>query len=236
MNSSKMPLIAVFGSRADKRKMQGIRTTYMNSVSLFGGIPVLAPMCASREAYRELAERCDGFLFAGGVDVHPKHYGESLLPECGEIDEERDESELLALGEILKTKKPVLGICRGIQILAVATGGTLYQDLPSQKPSDIIHSQKEPSSEKTHTVTIEKGSILENIFGETSFKTNSFHHQAVKTTTLTVSARADDGVIEGIEDRSHPYFVGVQWHPEFMTVTDVRSRSLFESFSDACKK
>ncbi len=230
-----MPLIAVFGSRADKRRMQGIRINYMNSISVSGGLPVLAPMCASREAYRELANRCDGFLFAGGVDVHPKHYGEALLPECGEIDDERDESELLALGEILKTEKPVLGICRGIQILAVATGGTLYQDLPSQKPSDIIHAQKEPSFEGTHTVTVEEGSILADIFGSESFKTNSFHHQAVKSTALTVSARADDGVIEGIEDRSHPFLVGVQWHPEFTTVSDEQSRRLFKAFVDKCK-
>ncbi len=231
----KIPMIAVFGSRADKLRMQGIRLNYMASIALAGGLPVLAPMCASRELYRELAERCDGFLFAGGVDVHPKYYGETCLPECGEVDPERDESEMLALLEILETGKPILGICRGIQSIAVATGGKLWQDLPSQIPSDIKHAQSEPASSGTHEVCVEKGSRLYEIFGSERFMTNSFHHQAVKETPLVASAHTSDGVIEGIEDPSHPFLVAVQWHPEHTTVSNEQSRRLFSAFVKACR-
>ncbi len=232
--TGKKPLIAVFGSRADKRKMQGINITYMTSISLAGGIPVLAPMYASSNDYARIAESFDGFLFAGGVDIHPKHYGEELLPECGEIDLDRDLSELNAMAEIRKTGKPILGICRGIQSIAVAHGGKLYQDLPSQHPSDILHKQTEDTSVKTHTVRVKEGTKLFEVFGECEFKVNSFHHQAVKETSLTVSIEAPDGTIEGIEDPTHPFLVAVQWHPEYLTASDDRSRRLFEAFVKAC--
>ncbi len=234
MKKRKKPLIAVFGSRADEGRMQGVRLEYMRAIAEAGGLPVLAPMMASKEVCRDIAERFDGFLFAGGVDLDPALFGEERHALCGEIDHLRDECELCAMEEILKTKKAVLGICRGIQTMAVARRGTLWQDLPSQRPSNISHAQKEPPTTRTHTVRIEDGTLLHRIFGQREIAVNSFHHQAVKDTTLLISATSPDGVTEGIEDPDHPFFLGVQWHPE-RTLGDGVSEKIFRAFCEASK-
>ena len=236
MNSDRQPVIGVFGSRVNSRTMQGVRINYMTSISAAGGIPVLMPMYVSREEYARLADMFDGFLFAGGDDIHPSRYGEPILPECGAIDTERDDSEMLAFPEVYRTKKPILGICRGIQTLCVATGGSLIQDIPSATGTAVAHQQKAPGNEMTHYVTLDRSSLLYRITGTDRYKVNSFHHQAVKTTTLTVCGRSEDGIVEVIEDRTHPFFIGVQWHPEYMSVSDEPSRRLFSAFVDACRK
>ena len=228
----KRPFIAVFGSRADEGRMQGVRINYMNAIEEAGGLPVLAPMIAKRETYADLVSRCDGFFFAGGVDIEPSLYGEEKHARCGEIDGLRDECELLAMEEIVKTGKAVLGVCRGIQLMAVATGGTLWQDIPSQIRTDILHAQKEPPSIPTHSIRIADGSLLYKILGEREIRVNSAHHQAVKETELAVCAVTPDGVIEGIEDPSRPFFLGVQWHPEY-TLGDGVSERLFKAFCEA---
>lgn len=236
MNNDRQPVIGVFGSRTDSRAMQCVRINYLTSISAAGGIPLLMPMFASQEEYIRLAEMLDGFLFSGGVDIHPSRYGERILPECGEIDTDRDESEFSAFPIFYQTKKPILGICRGIQSLCVATGGTLIQDIPSATGTNIAHQQKAPSHEMTHYVELDPASKLYEITGQDRFMVNSFHHQAVKTTTLTVSGHSEDGIIEVIEDREHPFLIGVQWHPEYMSVSDEPSRKLFAAFVDACRK
>lgn len=229
------PLIAVFGSRSDEGRMQGIRINYMSAIAEAGGIPVLAPMIAKRETYVDLARRCDGFFFAGGIDIEPSLYGEERQAECGEADSLRDECELLAMKEILKTGKAVLGVCRGIQTMAVTLGGTLWQDIPSQIRTDILHAQKEPPAFPTHKVRIADGSLLYNILGREEIAVNSAHHQAVKKTALSVSAIAPDGVIEAIEDSDRPFFLGVQWHPEY-TLGDGVSERIFKEFCEAARK
>lgn len=234
MEKRKKPLIAVFGSRTDEGRMQGIRINYMKAIKSSGGIPLLAPIIPSKEMYAAIAESCDGFLFAGGVDLAPSLYGEEKLTKCGEIDALRDECELCALEEIVKTRKAVLGICRGIQTIAVARGGTLWQDLPSQRGSEISHAQKEPPTHPTHTVKADNGTLLFKILGQREIAVNSFHHQAVKSTNLSVSATAPDGVIEAIEDPSLPFFLGVQWHPEY-TIDDGVSERIFRAFCEAAK-
>ena len=236
MKANNQPVIGIFGSRNDPKTMQCIRINYMTSISAAGGIPLLMPMYASREEYARLADMLDGFLFAGGDDIHPSRYGEIILPECGAIDIERDESEMIAFPEVYKTGKPILGICRGIQTLCVATGGTLIQDIPSATGTRIAHQQKAPGSEMTHYVSLDRSSLLYSITGIDRYKVNSFHHQAVKTTSLQVSGHSEDGIIEVIEDRSHPFLIGVQWHPEYMSVSDEPSRRLFAAFVDACRK
>lgn len=236
MNNNRQPIIGVLASRNDAKTMQCVRINYLTSITAAGGIPVLLPMFASHEEYARLAEMLDGFLFAGGDDIHPSRYGEVVLPECGAIDPDRDESELCAFPIFYETKKPILGICRGIQTLCVATGGTLIQDIPSATGTSVAHQQKAPSCEMTHYVEIDRASKFFEIVGQERFKVNSFHHQAVKTTTLTVSGHSEDGIIEVIEDRTHPFLIGVQWHPEFMSVSDEPSRKLFAAFVDACRK
>ena len=229
------PVIAVFGSRAANRKVQIIRVNYMTSLANAGAIPILAPMFATEEDYKQLSCIADGFFFSGGVDIHPHRYGREVREECGEIDEERDQSEFDAFSAIKETGKPVFGVCRGIQTLNVLRGGTLWQDLPSQRPSDLIHSQKTVGSVRTHGVRVEKGTLLYDIVGKESFDVNSFHHQAVRTTNLTVSAYATDGLIEAVEDADHKFFLGVQWHPEYTSEIDEESAKLFKAFVDSAK-
>lgn len=233
---NKKPLIAVFGSRSDNKKMQIIRINYMTSLSDAGALPILSPMFASVEDYAQLVALADGFFFAGGVDIDPHRYGEEVLEECGEIDYERDRSEFDVYSEIKKTGKPVFGVCRGIQMLNVVSGGRLWQDLPSQVGKSVIHSQKALGKERTHKVLVEEDSLLFDIVGKREFDVNSFHHQAVKTTNLKISAKAPDGVTEAIEDPSHPFFLGVQWHPEYTTKVDEESAKLFAAFVDAARK
>lgn len=232
----KKPLIAVFGSRSDNKKLQIIRINYLTSLSDAGALPVLAPMFASVEDYAQLAETADGFFFAGGVDIHPHRYGEEVLEECGEIDTERDRSEFDFYSVIKDSKKPVFGVCRGIQTMNVMRGGTLWQDVRTQKPSETVHSQKALGKERTHKVKAVRDSLLFDIVGKEEFDVNSFHHQAVKSTRLKISAYAEDGLVEAIEDEDHPFFLGVQWHPEYTTAIDEESRRLFSAFVSAAKK
>lgn len=234
-NNTKKPLVAVFGSQSDNKRMQVIRTNYLTSISAAGGIPFLVPMFASKEDYRQIAETADGFFFAGGVDIRPSFYKEETLPECGEIDDDRDHSEFSALEEIKKTEKPMFGVCRGIQVLNVFGGGTLWQDIPAQCNGNIFHSQKESVNERTHEVIINKDSMLYDIVKKDRISVNSFHHQAVKDTPFTVSARAEDGIIEAIEDQSNRFFLGVQWHPEHTFDVDDESKKLFSAFVSAIK-
>ncbi len=232
----KKPIVLIFCSRSDNRKMHMLRTNYMTSLSNEGLIPIIAPMFATREDYAELCAMADGFLFSGGADVHPSRYGEEVLPVCGEIDETRDKSEYDALPEAIATGKPIFAICRGIQLLGAFTGGKLYQDLPSQRPSDVLHSQNEDPSVCSHGVSIKKGTLLYSIIGKEEIRVNSFHHQAIRETSLSVCAYSEDGVIEGVEDPSHPFFLGVQWHPEHTAHCDEDSRVLFSAFADAVRK
>lgn len=231
----KKPLIAVFGSRSDNKSLQIIRINYMKSLSDAGAVPVLAPMFATPSDYAQIADMADGFLLAGGVDIDPHRYGEEVLEECGEIDYERDRSEFDLYSVIKDMKKPVFGICRGIQTMNVMRGGTLWQDIPSQRPSGTVHSQKALGKERTHTVRAEEDSLLFDIVGKKEFAVNSFHHQAVKDTSLKISAYAEDGLIEAIEDPSLPFFLGVQWHPEYTTSVDEESRRLFSAFVSAAR-
>lgn len=233
--SNKRPIIAVFGSHSSAKKTQNIRVNYLTSLSNAGALPLLAPIFASKEEYEQLASLADGFLFSGGVDIEPYRYGTEKLDCCGETDPDRDQSEFDVYEAIKDTGKPVFGICRGIQTLNVLRGGTLWQDIPSQKPSKTVHSQKEKGSERTHLVTVEKGTLLHDIVKKTEFAVNSFHHQAVMDTTLTISAHAEDGIIEAVEDSKHPFFLGVQWHPEYTTEIDEESARLFKAFVDASR-
>lgn len=233
--SNKRPIIAVFGSHSSVKKNQNIRVNYLTSLSNAGALPLLAPIFASKEEYEQLASLADGFFFSGGVDIEPYRYNEEKLACCGETDPDRDQSEFDAYSAIANTGKPIFGVCRGIQTLNVLRGGTLWQDIPSQTNSNVIHSQKESGSERTHLVTVEKGTLLHEIVKKTEFSVNSFHHQAVKDTELTASAYAADGIIEAVEDSSHPFFLGVQWHPEYTTEIDEESARLFKAFVDASK-
>ena len=195
----------------------------------------------------------DGFLFTGGNDIVTVRFGEQTLAGCGESDEERDEMEIRLCRAAVQAGKPVFGICRGIQLMNVALGGTLWQDLPSQfrARSDapkLAHQQPSKGKIVSHLVQVEEGSLLEKILkkdGETRNRiwVNSFHHQAVQTLAQGCEAVAysQDGVVEAIEMPSYRnFFLGVQWHPEYMAVESApedwnrAAKSLFKGFAEAC--
>jgi putative glutamine amidotransferase len=197
---------------------------------------VLTP-AHSKSAIRSILAACAGLVLSGGEDVDPARYGEKPSPALGTIMPERDEMEYRALEAAFEMDLPVFAICRGVQVLNVYMGGTLYQDLASEQPTDVLHEQVTPWSSKSHHVRIESDSLLCRIVQADSIHINSFHHQAIKKVApgLRVTARAEDGLIEAVESETHDWIVGVQWHPERheASASDMDpDRRLFAAFRD----
>lgn len=180
--------------------------------------------------------KCDGLLLSGGEDVNPAYYGQTPTEKCGEIVKERDHIEIEMLKAFLPTGKPVLGICRGEQLMNVFFGGTLHQDIVDL--SKCNHNDYPRKDLGNHSVSITAGTKLAKIIGKQSLRVNSLHHQAVDTPApcLIVNAISEDGIIEGVEHANHPFCIGVQWHPEHMVGFVKRQRRIFDAFVSACRK
>jgi putative glutamine amidotransferase len=213
---------------------------YVDAVAQAGGVPaVLPPVAASVET---LLSGLDGLLLSGGTDLHPSYYGEEPHPELNETIPERDEFEMALLEGALGRRIPVFGICRGLQVINAALGGTLYQDLPSQLGGEVLlgHRQVTPKWEPTHEVAVSAGSQVARILGSREFKVNSYHHQAVKdlASGLVAVAHSPDGVVEAIEHRdlSERWLVGVQWHAEAMRDNGSEHRNLFAAHVAAAER
>jgi len=205
---------------------------YSQAILHAGGAPVIVPAAQDRKSLTRILSALQGLILSGGPDVHPRRYGEEPLAGLGEVDEALDHMELLAAELAIEKNLPLLGICRGIQVLNVALGGTLYQDISSQVPESICHTPKTDKAVNTHTVNIEPGSRLHKLIGRREIWVNGKHHQALKglATGLVVAARAKDGVIEAVELAGKRFAVGVQWHPEGTWRDDLQSKKLFRSF------
>lgn len=231
------PVIGVTPWYDYDKSMTYIRKGYIEGIDKAGGLPVILPVATSNEMLDEIVERFDGFLLSGGPDVDAKYYEESNLIFNGEISPYRDYMEIYITQKAIGCNKPVLGICRGIQIMNAAMGGTLYQDIYSQiEGKNIIkHSQNAPRWYPTHNVELVKDSIIWNTFKKDIIGVNSFHHQAVKDAApgFKVTSRSADGIIESIEYIEHVFAVGVQWHPELMWQEDEIFLNLFRSFVEA---
>jgi putative glutamine amidotransferase len=245
-NTARSPVIGII-SRNDHSAMwkgyalcgQGL--SYVRSVALAGGVPLIIPLELGESAWRRIYERLDGLLFPGGVDVNPLYYGEEPHPRLGKVDDPLDQAELILARWAIEDHFPLLAICRGIQLINVAAGGSLYQDLPAQLPDAFPHACNAPTyprEYRAHAVHIESGSRLATAMGTTQCKTNSRHHQAVKDLApgFIMTARAPDGVIEGIEHTAAPFIVGVQWHPESLTATDPQMLAIFEALVEASRQ
>ncbi|MGQ9732008.1 MAG: gamma-glutamyl-gamma-aminobutyrate hydrolase family protein [Candidatus Zipacnadales bacterium] len=208
---------------------------YSDAIRRAGGVPLLVPLTDDGKCVRAAIAVAAGLLITGGVDIDPKVYGESRLPQCGEIDCLRDATDRWAIAEACARGLPVLGICRGIQSLAAFQGGTLYQDIPTQLKGALCHQQKAPRDQATHEVRVTPGTLVARIMGTHSLSVNSFHHQAVKDLPagFRVSAKAPDGVIEAIEATDRAFQIGVQWHPEEMAIVDSPHLTLFRAFVSA---
>ena len=235
----KKPVIGISGSLIidDAGSFAGYKRSYVNndyilSVIRNGGIPFIIPFNENEEVIKAQMEMIDGLLLSGGQDVAPKNYGEEPTPKLGDIFPERDDFEYGLLKSALEAKKPVLGICRGSQIINTYFNGSLYQDLSYIGKDVLKHNQVNSPSMVTHSVTIDKSSKLFDIFGEEKIMVNSFHHQAVKKVGegLVKAAKAPDGIVEAIEKTDYPFLVAVQWHPEMLQNSVDMMNKLFLRF------
>ena len=210
---------------------------YPEAVLRAGGLPVMLPLTAEESAWETMLNRVDGLLLSGGGDIDPALYGEERLPECGEAIALRDRMELALCRLALQRDLPLLGVCRGLQTLNVALGGSLYQDIGVQYGRQIVHPRHDMAREKVHGVRVEKGSRLYAVTGLTAFQVNSRHHQAVKALGrgLTASAWAEDGLIEAVEMPEKKFALAVQWHPEALSDRYPEAHALFRAFVEACE-
>jgi putative glutamine amidotransferase len=210
---------------------------YSHVASAAGGVPWMIPLLHDDLAtLRAIYERLDGLMIPGGVDMNPATFGEGVRPECGRIDPARDVVELQLTRWAVEDHKPILGLCRGLQVINVALGGTLYQDLGSQKPGTVKHdcfpSETYQRDFLAHEVALADGSRLRAAFELPNVAVNSMHHQGIKdlAPSLVASAVAPDGLVEGIESGNGHFLIGVQWHPEVFESTDPHTRQLFRDF------
>ena len=209
-------------------------------VQLAGGEPVLIPYETRAEEMDALLDGLDGVLFSGGPDPHPFLFGEETQANCGNASIPRDTMELALLKAVMNVRKPILGICRGAQIINVGLGGDIYQDIPSQTDQSfpIAHRQPFAYPVPSHHVHIIKDTLLSRICGgRMEIAVNSFHHQAVREPApgLVASGLAPDTIIEAVEMPDYPYLLGVQWHPEHMWPKDQAAANIFKSFVEACR-
>lgn len=195
---------------------------YTQSIFRAGGIPLVIPLSTNATEIAQIVERVDGILLPGGEDVDPILFGEEPIPALGEVIPERDEFEFLVLAEAEKRELPVMGVCRGVQVLNVFYNGTLWQDIGSQAYDGSVqrvkHSQSAAKKDVTHTISLLEGTNMQKLLGKTKTRVNSFHHQAIHDVApgFTYTAIANDGIIEGIEKKDRPNVFGIQWHPEGM--------------------
>ncbi len=217
-----------------------INGTYVMAVQAAGGIPLLLTPHFTPEVQAALWQRLDGLVLTGGGDIEPARFGEAPHPAVADVSPARDELELGLTRRALADDLPLFAICRGIQVLNVALGGTLVQDLPSEWPDALVHAQKAPRHEPTHAVKVMgEGTRLGRVLGAPEVEVNSMHHQAIKRLGdgLREVAWAPDGVIEGVEMGGDARFVlGVQWHPEELVGQDQAARNLFDAIVDAARR
>jgi putative glutamine amidotransferase len=226
------PLIGITSGYNIEKLQYTIPDAYVKAVQRNNGTPILLPPLMETDIDKQLSA-IDGLIISGGPDVDPMLYGEQPTPKQGQIVPMRNQYELTISKMALETNTPTLGICGGCQILNVAVGGSLVQDINTQIENSIKHSQEAPANHATHSVRLELDSKLGAIFGKEVIIVNSFHHQAVNKPGdgINMTAWAFDGVIEGFEMDKEQFVVGVQWHPEYME----EMNRLFSAFIESCQ-
>lgn len=235
-------IIGVIANPLSEKRNQSDRNvvtnSYLNAVSAGGGTPIILPITADKNQMDEGLNLCDGVLFCGGGDINPLLYHQNPHPLLGTCNMEYDCFQIIMMKKVMEQRIPMLAVCRGIQLLNVVQGGTLYQDITLQPKEAMLHMQKEEErSRPSHKVLINEGTKLFEILGA-KVLTNSYHHQSVKDlgNGLIVSAMAEDDTIEAVEMEGHPFQIGVQWHPECMVQSDSSMRELFCRFVEASRE
>ena len=229
------PIIGILTAIDDERTTT-LLCSYAQAIEKSGGVPLLLPYVENDGVIDQFVSVCDGFFFTGGKDIEPSRYGKERIPTCGIIQKYRDELEFKVFAKAFQTQKPILGVCRGAQVINVALGGTLYQDIPSQLPTEIAHRQSEAKNKPSHEVKILKNTPLYALIGKERMQANSFHHQAINKLGrgLEIMALADDGVIEAVYLIGKRYLNAYQWHPERLCETDGENKKIFDDFIQNC--
>ncbi len=234
----KKPVIGVIPLIDRERDSQWMLPGYLKGIEGAGGVPIVFPLTVDEEEIERLYQICDGVLLTGGQDINPVLYGDRKKPECGELCNERDEMEKCFYRRAMIDDKPVLGICRGIQFINVMTGGTLYQNLSTEHPSDINHKQSPPYDVPIHEVEILEDTPLRELLKIEKIPVNSYHHQAVRDLGegLISMAVSPDGLVEAVCIPDKRFVWALQWHPEFSYRTDENSRKIFKKFVESSKE
>lgn len=235
------PLIAVtcstryampWGEYSRHHRQDYVPEEYTAALEISGGLPLCLPVLEKPETIAAILERVDGLLLTGGPDINPRFFDQEPRSGLGEVDTSLDFMELEAAKKALEMGLPILGICRGIQILTAASGGGLIQDIPTETENTLSHNMHADKSVLFHKVAVEPGTLLHRILETDELWVNSKHHQAVADPPagFRVSARASDGLVEAMEKTDHPFQLGVQWHPEGTFRKDEPSRKIFGAF------
>jgi putative glutamine amidotransferase len=216
---------------------------YVSTLTASGAVPWIVPLLDDPETLRAIYDRLDGIFLPGGVDIDPSSYNETRTSACGRVDPDRDKTEIMLAEWAMHDRKPILAVCRGAQLLSVAVGGTLYQDVGSEHPGAIKHDYFPKAGANTrqdlvHPVTIVANTQLSRVLGTDTVLVNSMHHQGIKrlAPTLVANAFAPDGLIEGVESAESAeddFVLGVQWHPEDLADSEPKMRKLFDAFIEA---
>ena len=234
------PIIGIL-AEVDENLVTSVKRNYISAIEKSGGLPFVLPYLEDNRILDGMIDVCHGFFFTGGKDIDPKRYSEEKKPTCDELQPNRDDLEFRAFEKIYASGKPILAICRGAQLVNTALGGKLYQDIPSEVNTELIHRQAEGEFEYSHSVNIKTDTPLYRLVGAERIKANSFHHQAIKKLGdgLEVMATADDGIIEAVYavyQEGQRYLRAYQWHPERLFDKDEYNRRVFEDFIKNCEK
>lgn len=234
------PIIGLTASLELGRDEYGIELADTEAILAAGGLPIMLSHLTEEADIDEIAEHIDGLFLAGGYDIDPTVFGEEPHPNLGVIIPSRDVFELALARKVMALNKPILGVCRGAQIVNIAVGGDMYQDITTQVKADLLqHQQKAPRFHGSHFVDVGEGTLLHRLTGMQRLKVNSRHHQANRLVPkfFIVSGVSSDGIVEAIESTQHLFVLGVQWHPENMArVADPASLGIFKGFIEACRE
>ncbi|WP_077301478.1 gamma-glutamyl-gamma-aminobutyrate hydrolase family protein [Virgibacillus pantothenticus] len=234
------PVIGITPSIQNETNMHFVSAANIAAIKGAGGIPIILPFVVSEDQIRQIGNMIDGLYLTGGNSIDPTLFHEEPHPKLGEINPIRDQYEVAIIEEMQTQQKPILGVCRGCQILNVALGGDMYQDIYAQIDGELLqHKQHAPANHASHFVHVKEETLLREIVETERIKVNSRHHQANRNPgkDIQISGIASDGVVEAIESKQAPFILGVQWHPEDLaTAGDTVSKRIYNAFVQACSE